>query len=77
MAARRKTPETLDDLLADTLPTDTRYDEWAAEHGIGDRTLRRLRRGLHTPRLGTLKLLADALGVDVARVRKACEASRG
>ena len=68
------TPETLDDLL---------YSVGIPLHVIekraktSSRALLALRKGeTATPRIGTVAKIAKALGVDVARVRAACEASR-
>jgi len=69
-----KRRETLDDLL---LRNGVSYDAFAKDSGVPRFTLFRLREGLvQRPRIATLAAIAKALGVDVARVRAACEASR-
>jgi hypothetical protein len=74
MAKRRA--ETVDDLLADVVARGELTD-FARKAGISPWTLLRLRtgEGVRTHR-GTVLALAKALGVDPARVRSACEASR-
>jgi predicted transcriptional regulator len=69
-----KRRDTLDDLL---LRNGDGITAFAKNAGIPAFTLLRLRRGdIEAPRIATLTKLAKALGVDVARVRAACEASR-
>lgn len=68
--------ETLDDLLADVVAAG-RLTEFARTAGLSPWTLLRLRNGEsgRTHR-GTVLALAWALGIEVARVRAAIEASR-
>lgn len=69
--------ETLDDLFDAKAVTET-WEEFSARAGIASRTVWRLRRGMTkgAPHRGTIAMLAQALGVDPARVRAAIEASR-
>lgn len=66
--------ETLDDLLL-SVGLPMHVVERRAK--TSSRALLALRKGeVRTPRIGTLAKLAKALGVDAARVRAACAASR-
>jgi transcriptional regulator with XRE-family HTH domain len=75
--AKRTAPrQTLDDLIATRLAKGQTVTAWADANGIPRRTLSRMRQGKGEPHLGTVVLLAQALGVDPARVRAAIAASR-
>jgi hypothetical protein len=67
-------PETLDDLIyAAGIP----LTKLAGRAKIDPKTILSLRRGVwKDARVATIAKLARALGVDPARVRAACEASR-
>lgn len=69
-----KRRETLDDLL---LRNGEAITAFAKRAGIPAFTMLRLRKGeIETPRIATLTRLAEALKLDVERVRDACAASR-
>ena len=67
--------ETLADLLAEPI-AERRITAWSKACGLRPQTVAWLLDGIGKPQRGTLMLLAKALGVDVERVRAACEASR-
>ena len=78
--ARRKTPETLDDLLAPILKAE-RFTEWCEAHGMRPFTILRARQGAHRVSAGTIALLvagllAEGIRADRARVEAACKATR-
>lgn len=76
-AVARRPPETLADLIAAKAPTETR-EQFAARSGVSPRQIRNLCSGSsgQRPFTPTVTKLANALGVDPARVRAAIEASR-
>jgi len=71
-----KSRKTLSDLLAASLRKGETVADWCTRTGFPRRTLSRLTDEDRAPRLGTIALLAQALGVDAATVRSAIEAQR-
>lgn len=73
--AKRKPAETLGDLLLDVIRS-RHFSRWCEAADLRPNTVSGLIDGLSAPRRATVIKLAAALGVDEARVRAACEASR-
>lgn len=76
MAAKRKTQETLDDILAPLLErSGLSLTKWCEDNELNPRTIYRLRAGSGA-HLGTLHMLATATGRSVSDLQKAIQASR-
>lgn len=73
MAKRR---ETLSDLIGAAAAPGETMTAWCKRVGVPVRTVHRLMSEDSAPRMGTVTLLAAALGVDAATVRAAITASR-
>lgn len=71
-----KSRKTLNDLIAASLRRGETVADWCARTGFPRRTLSRITDEDRTPRLGTIALLAQVLGVDAETVRAAIKAQR-